>query len=385
MDSQRSVVPGAAFDLERDDIRLLRFLRRGPLGLSELAELSGFARNTVVARINRLVPRDLVEKAPSGTAERGRPSARFQLNARVALIYVVAFEEHRVLASICDLSGAPLASMTRELDDDYHPDLAVHHVVEMLERLSGDGAVDRDRIGLCVMSVQGPVSDKRQTVPWSRVGILPTDLDRLIGMTTLVENDANLMAVGAVGSFATENDTLCILVANGIGAGVIVHGQLVRDASGWAGEVGHVAIPAGGDRPCVCGSRGCASGVAGNFALFDMMREAGHTVNTIEELEQLAAEGNLDAVIALRTVGRHIGEAILGLTVGLAPSRIVVGGQAAQIGDHLVAGIRETLLQKAPAALSHRVEVHIEPDHEAAIRSGASVSGFDWMFPLARS
>ncbi len=367
--------------MDRDNLRVLRFLRHGPLGLGELAEKTSLARNTVATRVDHLIRRGLIKQGPSIPAERGRPSVRFKLNERAALLYLVFFDETHVTGAICDLGGTELGSLSRCLDEAYETDDAIRHIVEIRDTICAENGIDRADLQVCVLGVQGPVAEDQKTVPWSRVGLLPTGMAAVIGMPVIVENDANLMAVGVAASQDGAEPIMCILVSNGIGAGIVTNGAVHRGTGGWAGEIGHVPILAAGERPCVCGSRGCSSAVAGNLALYDMLRAKGHSVATISDVAQLAVAGNLDAILALRNVGRNIGEAILGLVIAIAPGRIIVAGHAAEIGDHLLAGVRETIVYRMPAALAARIQVEISAEYENTMRRGALSLGFDSLFP----
>lgn len=87
--------------------------------------------------------------------------------------------------------------------------------------------------------------------------------------------------------------------------------------------------------------------------------------------------GDTAAVMALRQAGRHIGEAIVGLVVGVAPNLISVGGQIAQLGDHVIAGIRESISHRTPPALSSQIRVVANNDHYRTAIRGATEVGFD--------
>ena len=65
------------------------------------------------------------------------------------------------------------------------------------------------------------------------------------------------------------SDVLYVSGEIGVGAGIIVGGELFRGAQGFGGEFGHMTLDAGG-KPCACGSRGCLETLAGLEALLEM-------------------------------------------------------------------------------------------------------------------
>jgi len=228
--------------------------------------------------------------------------------------------------------------------------------------------------------VPGPVSDMRRTVPWSKVGVLPSDFSSHFGMKVAVDNDANIMAMGVQVENPDADSVLFLLVETGIGAGLVFSGKLHRGLGGWAGEVGHIPVAAAGDAPCVCGNRGCLAKVASNPALMRSISTDARPVDSVEALRDLVLSGDTDAIVALRQAGRHIGEAITGLVVGLAPSLISVGGNVAQIGDHVIAGVRESLAQRTPPAISAQLRISATRDHNLTGVRGASALAFELLF-----
>lgn len=369
-------------EMTAEDVTLMRVLRPEPKGRAELAEATGWSRNTVATRLQRLTALGWVIDADEDRGDRGRPFARYTINSMAALIFVARFDSERLGSAICTLDGKVLASETHQRPFVPEPEVnAISELDEMLSRMLASTTVDRSRIQAMVVGVNGPVSSMRQTVPWSRVGVLPEDLANHFSMKVAVENDANLMALGARHDYPDLNSLLFLLVETGIGAGIVVSGNLHRGLSGWAGEVGHVPIPAAGDTPCNCGNRGCLASLASNPALMSSLSTPERPVECVEDMQRLVLNGDTAAIMALRQAGRHIGEALTGLIVGLAPDVITIGGNIAQIGDHVIAGVRESIARRTPPALSSKISLHASKDYLSAGIRGATDVGFDLLFP----
>ncbi|NEE32616.1 ROK family protein, partial [Streptomyces sp. SID7982] len=93
----------------------------------------------------------------------------------------------------------------------------------------------------------------------------------------------------------------------GVGGALVLNGELLRGAHGFAGEIGHVVVdPAGPE--CRCGSRGCLEQYAGQAAL---LRAAGIAeiggASGVLELERRAAAEDPRAVAAIGEAGRMLG------------------------------------------------------------------------------
>lgn len=367
--------------LDGDDRMLLRALYRGEMGRAELAQWTGWSRNTVASKLEKLLASGWALETSEAPTGRGRPSTSYRLNTLASLNFVARFNAERVGAAICSLDGSVLAWEARELPNEPGPEGAVQTLDEMLETMTGKHGIDRSLIRAMVVGVPGPVSDMRRTVPWSKVGVLPSDFATHFGMRVAVDNDANIMALGVQTENPEADSVLFLLVETGIGAGLVFSGRLHRGLAGWAGEVGHIPVSAAGDTPCVCGNRGCLAKVASNPALMRSISTEARPVTSVDDLRELVLSGDTDAIVALREAGRHIGEAITGLVVGLAPSLISVGGDVAQIGDHILAGIRESLAQRTPPAISAQLRITATRDHNLAGVKGAATLAFDLLLP----
>lgn len=107
-----------------------------------------------------------------------------------------------------------------------------------------------------------------------------------LGREVRVVNDLSAAAWGEhrAGAARSVDDALVVFLGSGIGAGLILGGELYEGASGLAGEIGHVKVRPG-ERLCGCGERGCLEAYAG-----------GHMV--AERLQELAQEGKAQAVLA---------------------------------------------------------------------------------------
>ena len=88
------------------------------------------------------------------------------------------------------------------------------------------------------------------------------------GLPTFVDNDAKALALGEGwrGAAAGVDDFVALIVATGVGGGIVLGGRLLDGAGGNAGHVGHVVVEPDG-RPCGCGGRGCLEAEASGSAI----------------------------------------------------------------------------------------------------------------------
>jgi glucokinase len=183
------------------------------------------------------------------------------------------------------------------------------------------------------------------------------------GLGVNIDNDVNAGAIGEMlwGSARGAMNFVYISVGTGIGAGIVIAGNLYRGTHQTAGEIGHVTVDING-RPCACGNRGCLEAMAGGKALAEIVREelstspprsslplekkmhSGQTI-TARDLFQAAEEGDPYSRKVISRVGNYLAAAVAGLTNLLDLEKIILGGGLTQTGDLLFAAVQEALLK----------------------------------------
>ncbi|MEV0185661.1 ROK family protein, partial [Streptomyces sp. NPDC050625] len=142
----------------------------------------------------------------------------------------------------------------------------------------------------------------------------------------------------------TPGDFVHVSAEIGIGAAVVVDGQLLRGTRGFAGELGHVPVRPDGP-PCPCGGRGCLEQYAGEEAV---LRAAG--LEPGEDLVGLLARraegGDEDVRRALRDAGTALGIALTGAVNLLDPESVVLGGALAGLSPWLLPSLERELADR---------------------------------------
>jgi predicted NBD/HSP70 family sugar kinase len=185
--------------------------------------------------------------------------------------------------------------------------------------------------------------------PWSEGDHPAEELGGRLGVRVVADNDANLGAL-AEQTYAPGGpiETLVYVKAStGIGAGLIVGGNVVRGHSGGAGEIGHLTMDRDGI-VCRCGGRGCLETIIGSDFLLSQVRQAqtGNSVDVPVSLGTLVTKAETGDAVCLRVLqdaGRLLGVALAQLCNVLNPTRIVLGGQLAEGGELVLEPCREAL------------------------------------------
>lgn len=243
---------------------------------------------------------------------------------------------------------------TNILDEGCHivPDIieSINHRIALYEMKH------EDFIGIG-MGTPGSVDIEKGTVigaynlNWTKKQSVKSQIEKATGIPFVLDNDANVAALGERWKGAGENnpDVVFITLGTGVGGGIIAEGKLLHGVNGCAGEIGHVTVDPGGFE-CTCGKKGCLETVSSATGVVRVARHMSEEYAGDSKLKQTIDDGQdvsskdvfdfaqSDDPFALMVVDRVC--YFLGLAIGnvgntLNPSSVVIGGGVSAAGEFL--------------------------------------------------
>jgi glucokinase len=195
-------------------------------------------------------------------------------------------------------------------------------------------------------------------------------LKDLWGIPVSIGNDAEMGALGewAYGAGRGESNLAYIKVGSGVGAGLLLDGQIYRGTTGTAGEIGHVTIQENGPL-CTCGNHGCLEAMAGGQAIARKAQEAVRAgrrtqLSSIDPEKILARDvataarrGDLVAQQIITDAGAYLGIAVASLVNLFNPGMVVIGGGVSQLGDLLLDPIRKAVQERSLRSAAQAVRI----------------------------
>jgi predicted NBD/HSP70 family sugar kinase len=181
---------------------------------------------------------------------------------------------------------------------------------------------------------------------------LRDELGDALGRPVVIENDVHAATVGAYEGLRLEGsppETLALVsIGTGIGAGVVLHGELLRGAHGMAGEIGHVVVDDSGP-VCRCGQRGCLEAVAAGPAIARAWPK-GAAGSAATALFAAAAGGDPAAEKVAGRIAGHLTTALIWLSATHDAEMIVLAGGVADAGEPFLSAVREQVARRGAAS-----------------------------------
>jgi ROK family/IclR helix-turn-helix domain len=251
-------------DVRRRNLSVVLVLvhRNRCMSRAELTRRTGLSRSTVKDLVEELVEHGLVEEAlPAASTQVGRPSPVVRPRSRTLAIAVNP-EVDSITIGLVSLGGLVLEVTKRTTTGVPTAEQAVTLATETIQQMRRQLGPDRGvtAIGIAVPGLVHAAGSMVRLAPhldWhdAQIGQM---LSAATKLPVFAANDANLGAVAEHLFGRHVNAEHMIYVnggAGGIGAGVVVAGELLDGAAGYAGELGHTYV--GGTGTCHCGSIGC--------------------------------------------------------------------------------------------------------------------------------
>jgi predicted NBD/HSP70 family sugar kinase len=333
---------------------------------AELARRSGLSAASVSNLVRHLEERGDVRVATE--IRGGRRSRVVSTTARAGHVFGLDIGRTHIRAGLGTFDHRLLAQEFSRMTPATSAADGLKRCAEMFRSLLAGAGLEPADIKGAAAGVPGPLSSATGEIgagavlpEWTGID-LQDHFSRALGMPVVVENDANL---GALGEFTwdTPIETLAPQVYTrlsvGIGCGLLIDGnRLLRGAAGTAGELGHVSLDTSG-RLCRCGNRGCIETTSSTSVLLEALNRAMERDVSLDEWLSLAAAGNNGSIRLVEDMGRNVGAAIASLVNLFSPAVVVLGGPVTAAGSILLDTVRETVTRRSMPAPARAVQVRL--------------------------
>jgi predicted NBD/HSP70 family sugar kinase len=364
------------------DILLHTIHLHQPVSRADLARLTGLQPSTVSVIIGQLIDEGWVRPGELGRLPRGRRPTFVRLNDRHVTL-AIDLRPGKANLAVVDINGKILgrevAVFEMQEGSAATAKTAIKHLAGVARALKSAHG-DRVFHGLGV-SVSGRVDQKTHRLlfspnaPWTQVD-LHGELQKALETPIEMENAANacLFSERWFGNFSDTSNMIVVSVSEGVGAGLLVDGRLVRGRDDMAGEFGHMPMEETGP-VCGCGNAGCWETLASNRAGLRYYRELApeSTITTFHELLELAQAGDLRALRSIDRMMAYLARGLAMLSAGLAPEVIIIVGDCTALWSRIRPLLESQLIAKSFTSHAPRVVAAVDGDG-ARLRGAAALA-----------
>lgn len=353
-----------------------RLRRSGAATRPQIAKDTGLSKPTVGQALLDLERHDLVRPIGRTTAGPGRSAVVYEPNPAAGYVLGVDIGRERIRAAVADLGGSVVARVD-ERNRSRSAASLVRTVTELAARTVADAGIALADVVVKVIGSPGVIDQRSRVVRhapnlpgWESAGVLD-GLESALGPAVLVENDANLAALGehVFGAAQDARVFVCATVGTGVGMGIVVDGVLFRGAHGAAGEIGY--LPFGKSTSDV--QRGQFEEAAAAESVLALARSRGVVARSARAVFELARSGDEQALEAVRAEAERLAFLVATVAAVIDPELVVLGGGVGSNVDLLRSPLEAALRTMTP--LAPRIVAGALGD--GAVLSGAIAMGLE--------
>ena len=358
----------------------------GEITRVDLSRRSGLTEATISKVVTDLMASELISASGRAQSTGGKPATFLRLDtSRLGAIGIVLDLPHVVIV-LCAIDGSVVDLATIPATRDEEPEVVLKRIAAAIGGLLDVNGTTPDRvigIGIALSgrrSYRGP-----NPLDWWENMPIDEHLRALTGIDVLLENDANCAALHEFwsGGIPAGQDFAVVYAADGIGAGIVINGDVYRGRSSHAGEIGHVYVDRN-ETPCWCGRRGCLEVTGTPQAVARRARDMpelfsdlgvdanGSTRAIYAALAERARVGVPREFVLITEAAEYVATAVVGMANTLDLGLVILAGPG-------FAGAGEIYLEAVRGALDttyirsvHQVEVRLRSVHPNIAALGAA-------------
>ncbi|MBN2852947.1 MAG: ROK family transcriptional regulator [Clostridia bacterium] len=320
---------------------------------AKIASITKLSPTTISSLTDELINKGLViETGEKVVKSSGRRPILLDVKEEGAFFVSVDLQEKGFNIALYNLKCKLIKEKFVELHS-FH-ELSRHIIIHTLNMIEKSKNEESRLLGICI-GAPGLIDIANERIISST--ILPIEEDnefckelkeRFPGVKIELVNESSLSAYAEkqfVERVKTIENLLYIDIHTGIGAGIIINGNIFRGANNLAGEFGHISVDIKGPT-CKCGAKGCLETVANIKAIMKQLKE----YDTIEEVAERYDESYVDVRVAVNKNAKYIAYGINNAVNLLNPEAVIIGGQIKIFGykylNEIIKSYKEIALSK---------------------------------------
>lgn len=338
---------------------------QGPISRAKIARVSKLTPPTVSSLVNELLESELVIESEQGKSLGGRKPTMLIINSNRFYIIGVDIGPKKIRAALTDLSGDLVEAVGNTISNKINENELVILLKKSISKLI-ESHQNKEIIGIGV-GMHGVVDVATGTSVFApnlnlRNIPLKEELEKEYNVLVKVDNDVRAMAFGEYwySDVETSKNMVTVNIGHGVGAGIVLNGELFHGDHFLAGEIGHMTIDVAG-RKCTCGNTGCWQTLVSGPAIAEIAKEKSvqHPETDIlslvngdvdkingETVYSAATNGDALAIEILQEAGDVIGIGLTNLIHMLNPEKIIIGGGVAKASEFILPRVKDTIAKR---------------------------------------
>jgi len=352
---------------------LKTIIQEGTISRADIAKQLNLNKTSVSSIVADLIEKDLIMETGSGESSGGRKPILVMFNHKAG--YSLSFDvgPDYISSLLTYLDGSFVADSYTSGEPTSSGELYAVLKESIEKYLQQIPKSTYGITGICI-GLHGIVNENRLVFsPFYSLDChkLKEELESSFKIPVLMENEANLAALGEQKLEPTVSNLVSLSVKYGIGAGVILNGELYTGADGHAGEVGHLITSMNG-RQCPCGNHGCLEQYASEHHILQAYKEYSNlkSINFMRFKQDYLGNKSMAQNVMSQFI-QYMVIAVNNLITTFNPEIIIINSRITNQIDGIVDQIKDQLLYKGQGKIIIKASTL---DRQATLLGGAHLN-----------
>lgn len=369
---------------------ILSLLRKeGLCSRVHLANLTGLKQATVTNIMKDFIEWGLVKEVGFLNGSKGRRSIGIALNTDRYRVIGVRLARNYYSVSLFDLTGDEKMTVRMDTHIKDKPESILKSMIKTIESIIKKK--EHEQVLSIGVALPGPFIKNKNRIGlitgvenWKNI-LIEKELVDYFKLPVFLEHDANAGAYAHLWhleEYYTNETFIYIAAGQGIGAGIVINGEIYKGAIGTAGEIGHMTINYEGPK-CACGNTGCLEQYSSSIVFTHKVNEKlkSETPLSFSEVVKMVHEGNEIGINEYRLACKYLGIGIINVINSFNPDILIIGDEMVKVDRELMyKTINETVKAGLIPEVWEALTIRLSDFEKDSILHGAGIIAINEVF-----
>ncbi len=333
--------------------------QREELSRADIARETHLTRPTVSSIVADLIDSNFVVESGQGPSAGGKRPTLLAIAQDAHQLICLDLASREFRGGLVNLRGEISREISRPVEGR-KDDEALELMFALIDRLHQQATAPILGIGIGTPGLINPrdgIVHQALNLGWNDLHLQEL-LAQRYRAPTYVANDSHLAALGeyTFGAFESSRNLIVIKIGQGVGAGMVINGQLLLGDGYGAGEIGHVVVAEDGPR-CHCANRGCLDAIASTRAIVARGSQILNRPATWEAIMEAACGGHQEIQGLVRDAGKYLGVACAYLIGAFNIHHILLAGRISDFGGVILDEARRAAAGRALPSMAAETNI----------------------------
>ncbi|MBI9012300.1 MAG: ROK family transcriptional regulator [Clostridiales bacterium] len=346
--------------ISNQELIIQYLMKNGETSRAKLAKNLNISKPTISLNAEKLIEKEILMETGEGESSGGRKPTLLNFNYNHRILVAIDLNRNQPLIALSNLSGQLKFSTTLEMEVTEKKPFLVQRLTTAINDLITSHDYDLSSLGAISIAVPGVIDDLTDEIFANPQDNLWTDLklkkvlSEIYHVPVIMKNDISMAALGEkhYGVGQNYDDLMYVSSGSGVGAGLIVNGELFQGKRNFAGEIGFSKIN-GVD------GKTLEESISTPVLLEKIKQDIEEGQETllskdqmdslkISDIQKAIESGDVYLTDLMKASGVMLGIVVANVALIMDLETVIIGGVLSEVSEVFIEGVAETVKKIMP-------------------------------------